>query len=736
MKLITILKQAIYLFFLLPLIMSGCSGSSTPVYVLEVTPTPSEGGSVTPASGEFEEGEVVDVMAQPNENYIFDSWQGDISGTDNPVEVVMENDMIFTALFEKLEFPLELNIEGGGSVEQNVVEAKTTDYEHGTVVELTAIADDGWRFLEWQGDLSGSENPETITIDEEKSVTAVFELDDFSLEVDIVGEGNVHQEIVETAEKTDYESGTTVELTAEPDFGWTFVEWQGDLQGDENPQTILMDEDKSVTAVFERDEFELNIEVEGNGSVSDEVIDDPGKSFTYETVVELTAEADEGWQFARWEGDLSGSNNPEQITIDDNKNVVAVFEREGFELTINTDGDGDVQTEVIDDPSKTSTYPFETVLELTAESSAGWEFSHWEGDLSGSGNPQQITMDQDKEVTAVFEMEEYSLSTNTDGSGSIDVDPDQSSYHYGDEVTLTAQPADGWNFVEWQGDLSGSSNPETITMDGDKSITAVFETQQFSINTSTDGNGSVSLDPDKSSYSYNEEVTITANPSSDWEFDGWQGDLSGSNNPETFTVTSNMSITAVFTEVPISERACYVYSESEISSARDQLQAIYNSSRIKTDYHNLANNTADFYDDILDELENVLVGEHDESLFQQISTVQNAIQDDLLTSDDRTAEEQTIGMFIYYELSYLYFYIHSCRNTTITELPQHDRIPNWAEVTTDFQNNLTSIFSDFLKETDTVDKIENVDNRFSDRYDNDLGNIMNHILAVFSKYGS
>ncbi len=731
MKLVTVFKKLLYLSFVFSIIITGCSGSSTPVFVLEVTPTPSEGGTVTPASGEFEEGEVVEVMAEPNDYYIFDSWQGDVSGNENPVEIVMDSDMIFTALFEKLEFPLEINIEGGGSVEQNVVETKTTDYEHGTVVELTAIPDDGWRFLEWQGDLSGSDNPETITIDEAKSVTAVFELDEFSLEIDIMGEGEVHQEIVETAEKTDYESGTTVELTAEPEFGWKFVEWQGDLQSDENPETILMDEDKSVTAVFERDEFELNIEVEGNGSVSHEVVDDPGKSFTFETVVELTAEADEGWQFARWEGDLSGSDNPEQITIDDDKNVVAVFEREGFELSIDTDGDGDVETEVIEEPAKT--FVFETVVELTAVPSAGWEFSNWEGDLSGSSNPQQIMMDEDKEVTAVFEMEEYSLSTSTDGNGSIDVDPDQSSYHYGDEVTVTAEPDDGWEFVEWQGDLSGSSNPETITMDEDKQITAVFEAQQYSVNTSTDGNGSVSLDPDQSSYLYNEEVTITANSASGWEFDGWQGDLSGSDNPKTFTVTSNMSITAVFTEIPITEQACFIFAEEEINNTIEELNTIAGLPR--STLANFAEGLADSYNIILDNFEDVQNGELDSDIYNLISTSHNTLQDAILDSQ-LIPSDDPIGMYIYYDLALLYFYVHSCRDDTLGPLPQNVRIPNWAEVTNSFQQEKSSSLTTMLNNYEIEEKLEEVDDRFSDRYDNDLQDIMNVIFTVFSKYGS
>jgi hypothetical protein len=42
-------------------------------------------------------------------------------------------------------------------------------------------------------------------------------------------------------------------------------------------------------------------------------------------------------------------------------------------------------------------------------------------------------------------------------------------------VSVTATPAAGWAFVRWEGDLSGSSNPATVTMNSDKAVVAVFE---------------------------------------------------------------------------------------------------------------------------------------------------------------------------------------------------------------------------------------------------------------------
>jgi uncharacterized repeat protein (TIGR02543 family) len=68
----------------------------------------------------------------------------------------------------------------------------------------------------------------------------------------------------------------------------------------------------------------------------------------------------------------------------------------------------------------------------------------------------------------------YTLTTNTAGQGSITLDPPGGIYNEDTVVTLTAEPASGWQFDGWSGDLSGTANPTTIIMDSNKTVTATF----------------------------------------------------------------------------------------------------------------------------------------------------------------------------------------------------------------------------------------------------------------------
>ncbi|MBW3548938.1 MAG: fibronectin type III domain-containing protein, partial [Actinobacteria bacterium] len=72
---------------------------------------------------------------------------------------------------------------------------------------------------------------------------------------------------------------------------------------------------------------------------------------------------------------------------------------------------------------------------------------------------------------------QHSLTTNVVGEGTVSASPDKVAYDDGEEVTLTATPASGSVFDGWSGDLTGTANPQTLTMNADKSVTATFSAE-------------------------------------------------------------------------------------------------------------------------------------------------------------------------------------------------------------------------------------------------------------------
>ena len=173
-------KTSLYIFLI---ILFSCSKDvEEPVlFTLTVTANPTEGGTVSPTNGQYESGDVATVTATPNAEYVFEKWTGGVTGTSSSVSVTMNGNKSVVANFIKKQYPLTINIEGEGTVTETVIkQGLATDYNSGTIVELTAVPKDGWEFEEWSGDLTGSENPKQVTIDKAKTVNVKFKKITFS----------------------------------------------------------------------------------------------------------------------------------------------------------------------------------------------------------------------------------------------------------------------------------------------------------------------------------------------------------------------------------------------------------------------------------------------------------------------------------------------------------------------------------------------------------------------------
>ena len=140
----------------------------------------------------------------------------------------------------------------------------------------------------------------------------------------------------------------------------------------------------------------------------------------------------------------------------------------------------------------------------------------------------------------------YTLNVTAVGSGSVSLN-NTGAYSLGDVVQLTAVPSAGWSFSGWSGDLSGSVNPTIITIDANKTVTATFAQNTYTVTVSVIGQGSVTRNASEP-YTYGQVVNLTAVPQSGWVFTGWSGDLSGSANPATLVMTTNKTVTATFAQ--------------------------------------------------------------------------------------------------------------------------------------------------------------------------------------------
>jgi hypothetical protein len=146
-------------------------------------------------------------------------------------------------------------------------------------------------------------------------------------------------------------------------------------------------------------------------------------------------------------------------------------------LTLPPSSNGSVTAVPVGTPP--GVYRWNEVVTLTATPAEHFDFGAWSGDPINTPvttNPTTVTMDNNKTIIATFTPSDtdYTLTININGNGSVAMDPPGGNYYAGTEVTITATPAPGWEFVEWTGNWAGTVNPAIVTMDANYTMTAVF----------------------------------------------------------------------------------------------------------------------------------------------------------------------------------------------------------------------------------------------------------------------
>jgi hypothetical protein len=146
---------------------AGCSWfGDDKSYSISVVIVPEEAGEVLGTGVDFAKGDVVELMAQPHEYWVFERWSGDFDGTSNPVVFTVSKSLDIAAHFVRRPYPLTVNIEGEGTYEARIVShSKPEEVPYGTVVQLRAIPAPGWRLAWWNADVNMVSEEILVTIE-------------------------------------------------------------------------------------------------------------------------------------------------------------------------------------------------------------------------------------------------------------------------------------------------------------------------------------------------------------------------------------------------------------------------------------------------------------------------------------------------------------------------------------------------------------------------------------------
>ncbi len=176
---------------------------------------------------------------------------------------------------------------------------------------VTAVADSGYRFDQWTGGYTGTDNPLTVTnVTSNMTITANFvPVPQYTVTFVAGANGTLSGTTTQVVDEGD----DCTAVTALADSGHLFSQWTGDYTGTGNPLTVTnVTSDMTITANFVAvSQYTVTLVAGANGTLSGtttQVVDE-GDDCTA-----VTAVADSGYRFDQWTGDYTGTGNPLTVT--------------------------------------------------------------------------------------------------------------------------------------------------------------------------------------------------------------------------------------------------------------------------------------------------------------------------------------------------------------------------------------------------------------------------------------
>ena len=385
----------------------------------------------------------VTLTAMPDTENTFSGWGGDCSGTGT-CSVSMSEARSVTAEFTLNTYALNVTVSGTGtgtvSSDPAGIECGvdcSEEYGFNETVTLSAAASAGSIFSGWTGNCSGLGEC-NVTIDQARSVTAEFSLNQYTVRADSNGNGfgSVYSDpagisygypagSTGTATGLDYGSSITITATAESNstVSWTGCSSTGGTSTSATCTFSSLDGNKTAAATFILKSYSVTANATGDGSGT--ISSDVGEiSYTYPETrtasssalnhggsITLTAYADEDTNVSWSNCDTTGgTENEASCTIspvDGDKDVTATFKLSTYTLSVQLGGDGtgtvkSSQSGVECGTDCDEVYTSSTEVTLIATPGEGSEFRGWTGACSGTGEVCVITVDQDLSVGALF----------------------------------------------------------------------------------------------------------------------------------------------------------------------------------------------------------------------------------------------------------------------------------------------------------------------------------------------
>ncbi|MBL7095854.1 T9SS type A sorting domain-containing protein, partial [candidate division KSB1 bacterium] len=422
-------------------------------------------------------------------------------------QVVSDWSDVFIVVISDFTLSITIDPEGTGKVTKNPDKAK---YAENEVVELIPEAEPFYLFDHWSGDLTGSDNPATITMDSDKDVTAHFVQTSETVSKPTFLNGPDSGIMGRALQFSTGGSSSNLGNEVEYQYNWgddTYSEWDSGTRSHTYFVSGVMEvksrarSKENISVVSEWSEIKpvtisghmltVTIDPSNSGNVEKNPNLD---EYADSSIVHLKAVPDSGYGFIEWSGDVVGNNNPVTLLITESKNVTAFFEK--IDETVSPpDQPVGLKNAIIGQQINFTVSGSVNSLGLEVEYQFNWgdnSLSTWNSGGAShiyfiadtfqvkararSKEHQDILSDWSEVLPVVIVGLELTVTIEPAGSGLIAQNPNKLVYAYLDTVEMWPVGTNGYFFDYWSEDLVGENSPGRLIMNGNKNVTAHFET--------------------------------------------------------------------------------------------------------------------------------------------------------------------------------------------------------------------------------------------------------------------
>ncbi|MEM3549935.1 MAG: DUF2341 domain-containing protein [Candidatus Bathyarchaeia archaeon] len=216
-------------------------------YLLTITIDGNGSVYINPEKAAYKQGENVTLTAFPDEGYEFVGWTGDFESNEISITITMTKNMTITVHFAPKQYVINASVIGtGGTIQPSGL---ITAY-YGENITFAITQEVGYHIYDVVVDDVSQGPIGTYTfysINANRTIVVFFAPNEYTLTINwSPSEGGT----VNLNKTAPYYYGDVVELTAVPASGWSFVGWSGNLSGSQNPAVIIIDGNKTITAVL------------------------------------------------------------------------------------------------------------------------------------------------------------------------------------------------------------------------------------------------------------------------------------------------------------------------------------------------------------------------------------------------------------------------------------------------------------------------------------------------------